>query len=264
MNWFREFIGVEINVNETLAYIKNNISFIVIIPSVLGGLGQLLRLFLIEPEMIRFFSVSQVVPDGLAIILITAILSFFYYFIVRLYYLLLLFFEKFRFRGISYFFASLSFVLIVIIGENYFFQNYILTDSYEKKGVYYYLIILFCIITSLPFLFLSILFLSSFNRTRVDFHHFFKDKSIIKLSCLIILVTMFTIPPIYSNDYITNFSSLERDLQHKHSTLERVEIRFLNDRYVIVELKSDQPAHTHLHPLFKIYLLNDVIRGEFN
>lgn len=58
--------------------LRENISLIIIIPTVLGGLLQLYNLSNISPEYIRFFSLSQVVPDGLLflVIAISFILSF--------------------------------------------------------------------------------------------------------------------------------------------------------------------------------------------
>src|SRR5690606_19259612 len=61
-----------------LKFIRENISLIIIVPTVLGGLLQLYNLSNISPEYIRFFSLSQVVPDGLLflVIAISFILSF--------------------------------------------------------------------------------------------------------------------------------------------------------------------------------------------
>lgn len=43
---------------------------IVIIPAILGGGLQIIQLVMISPKYIRFFSVSQVIPDGLMILFI--------------------------------------------------------------------------------------------------------------------------------------------------------------------------------------------------
>jgi hypothetical protein len=56
-----------LNVSITTAWIKNNISLLVLLPTVAGGLWQLLELLSLGTPYIRFFSLTQLVPDGLLI-----------------------------------------------------------------------------------------------------------------------------------------------------------------------------------------------------
>lgn len=58
-----------------LKFLKNNLNLIVILPAVLGGLWQVIELSRISFSFIRFFSVSQIVPDGLLILLFLIIFS---------------------------------------------------------------------------------------------------------------------------------------------------------------------------------------------
>lgn len=51
-------------------WIRDNIQLIVLIPVVLGGLWQLFELASISVSFIRFFSVSQLIADGLLVLLI--------------------------------------------------------------------------------------------------------------------------------------------------------------------------------------------------
>ncbi|MFB6456194.1 hypothetical protein ACE38W_13055 [Chitinophaga sp. Hz27] len=48
--------------------IKDILSIIVVLPTIFGGIWQLLELICINPAYIRFFSVTQLVPDGLLIL----------------------------------------------------------------------------------------------------------------------------------------------------------------------------------------------------
>ncbi|WP_151726312.1 hypothetical protein [Acinetobacter ursingii] len=48
--------------------LKENLSILVIIPALTGGLFQLVKLASLDTSYIRFFSVSQVVPDGLTVL----------------------------------------------------------------------------------------------------------------------------------------------------------------------------------------------------
>ncbi|WP_291131774.1 hypothetical protein [Flavobacterium sp. UBA7682] len=72
--------------------LKNNLSIVLILPAILGGLWQLIELSSISFSFMRFFSVSQVIPDGLLIlfILILFILSsgflyMVYYYTINIY-----------------------------------------------------------------------------------------------------------------------------------------------------------------------------------
>jgi hypothetical protein len=56
-------------------YLKNNLNLIIILPALLGGLWQLIELSRISFSFIRFFSVSQIIPDGLLILLFLIIFT---------------------------------------------------------------------------------------------------------------------------------------------------------------------------------------------
>ncbi|KMV08129.1 putative membrane protein [Acinetobacter baumannii] len=53
-----------------LEFYKEHWSIIIFIPAFLGGFFQISRLYLLDPSFIRFFSVQQVIPDGLFILFI--------------------------------------------------------------------------------------------------------------------------------------------------------------------------------------------------
>lgn len=58
-----------------LKFLKNNLNLIVILPALLGGMWQLIELSRISFSFIRFFSVSQIIPDGLLVLLFLTIFS---------------------------------------------------------------------------------------------------------------------------------------------------------------------------------------------
>ncbi|HFX6333885.1 hypothetical protein [Acinetobacter nosocomialis] len=61
-----------------LDFYKDNWSIIIFIPTILGGICQLLKLYSIDPSFIRFFAVEQVIPDGLFVsfIILTGFLCY--------------------------------------------------------------------------------------------------------------------------------------------------------------------------------------------
>ena len=59
---------------EKIEFIKSNLALIILVPTMLGGIWQLLELLNISSSFIRFFSVSQLIPDGLLILFILLII----------------------------------------------------------------------------------------------------------------------------------------------------------------------------------------------
>jgi len=55
-----------------IKFLKEYLSIIILFPATIGGLWQVIELASISPSYIRFFSISQVVPDGLLVLLFIA------------------------------------------------------------------------------------------------------------------------------------------------------------------------------------------------
>lgn len=51
----------------SFSWIKDNLSFLILFPTVCGGIWQLFELIAIGPAYIRFFSISQLVSDGILV-----------------------------------------------------------------------------------------------------------------------------------------------------------------------------------------------------
>jgi len=56
------------------SWIKENLSMIVLVPTILGGAWQLAELAIVGIPYIRFFSVTQLIPDGLLILIFLSVL----------------------------------------------------------------------------------------------------------------------------------------------------------------------------------------------
>lgn len=63
-------IQTGIKATDIIDYIQNKLSVIIIVPAFIGGLWQALELLNISTPFIRFFSISQIVPDGLLILIL--------------------------------------------------------------------------------------------------------------------------------------------------------------------------------------------------
>jgi len=64
----------ESKLQRTYKCIKDNIQFIVLLPAILGGFWQILELSSMSLSFIRFFSVTQVVSDGLMILFVVLVI----------------------------------------------------------------------------------------------------------------------------------------------------------------------------------------------
>ena len=60
---------------ELIKVIKENLSIIILLPTVLGGIWQTLELISIDLSFLRFFSVTQLVSDGIVAL---SLLTFFF------------------------------------------------------------------------------------------------------------------------------------------------------------------------------------------
>lgn len=58
------------SIKEMLKFVKDNTAIFLLIPTLIGGIIQLYNLYIINPYLIRFFSLTQLVSDGLWILLI--------------------------------------------------------------------------------------------------------------------------------------------------------------------------------------------------
>ncbi|KIA82454.1 hypothetical protein [Flavobacterium sp. AED] len=64
------------DVKKLLDIVNKYLSLIIILPAILGGLWQIIELSRISFSFIRFFSVTQIIPDGLLILLFLLIFVF--------------------------------------------------------------------------------------------------------------------------------------------------------------------------------------------
>ncbi|MBU1215800.1 hypothetical protein KJ870_11110 [bacterium] len=69
-----------INVNSIFEKIKGNLALIILLPAIFGGLWQIIELARISISYIRFFSATQLLPDGLLMLFILTSLYFAYRF----------------------------------------------------------------------------------------------------------------------------------------------------------------------------------------
>jgi len=65
-----------IHIKKQYLHLKDNLSIIILIPTIIGGIWQLLELSSISTSFIRFFSISQLVADGILVLFICTVFYF--------------------------------------------------------------------------------------------------------------------------------------------------------------------------------------------
>jgi hypothetical protein len=65
-----KILGIAENFKKSpFGFVKRNINLIIILPALFGGLWQVIELASMSFSFIRFFSVGQIIPDGLLVLL---------------------------------------------------------------------------------------------------------------------------------------------------------------------------------------------------
>ncbi|MGJ8548987.1 hypothetical protein [Winogradskyella wichelsiae] len=73
----KDSVNINQHIKKWYCRIKNNITMILLVPTFIGGLWQVFSLLSLGFEYLRFFSVTQLVADGLLMIILIPIVTFF-------------------------------------------------------------------------------------------------------------------------------------------------------------------------------------------
>lgn len=204
--------------------LKNNWTIIALFPTAIGGLWQIIQLAKISVNMIRFFSISQLLSDGIIILL------FFVFMILII--------SPIPIKILSnksddrkkkiplYIFIAFNLLIITLYTFFYFnLSKYITIDKSLSLLMVY--VILSCIIYSLSFL----------------------GKKWIKEYILIVFVilyfiigtsiTIIALSSITKNfDGIDNFNTLITAIEKKDCYSKKPNILYFNDKYIFIELEK--------------------------
>lgn len=224
--FYHERMLEEIFENKYYKLIKENLSAIILIPTILGWLQQIISLSIIWIPYIRFFSISQVIPDGLLVIWIILVVSL-------LTYATHIFFKKILTPIIEVWFTKLT--------------NKILKRNWkiETEGPVFYILsilliwaILFSleiilkgnIYTSLLLMLIGILFVIEWVV------EFFDKKERFSLIILTAILFVFLTNNLYSNpeDLININNVANKDTISQQN----LKIRYMNDKYIFLEKKN--------------------------
>lgn len=228
---------MEKNKKYNIGFIKSNLNLIILIPTILGGLWQLFELSRISMSFVRFFSVSQIIPDGILLLTFISII-----FISNR------FSYKITKSGLddspSKTLNIVRFIIITIIGTMWIFAFVYRTIKLER-------IELFLLIFSIVFL--TSILTSFFYLIKTNNIINFIKKPIIKEFILPILslgiLYLFFIFLNYSFDLFHrtymfpnnwgNKLNIESFINKKYTNKPEFDILYFNDKYFFLEIESE-------------------------
>jgi hypothetical protein len=258
-------IQTGIGINKITKFLKEYLSILIVIPAFIGGIWQALELMSISIPYIRFFSLSQIVSDGILILMF--LLIAFSYNIIG-FFTDILFLEKrkqepakvlspedyeiYKRKKLRYF--SIYFIITYVIS---IFVLLYLFDNKTSLSEFKSLVVI---------AFLCIFFL---NRGLDNCYFYAKDKQkqIYKACNFLLLVLyiifVFKLSNRIHNIFIAptntiNIEQVKTDVAHKYPNTKQ-ELLYFNDKYIFIKIidkiKMDKNGKVLKHTSEKIYIM---------
>ncbi|MFW1893046.1 hypothetical protein [Acinetobacter geminorum] len=256
------FINILITSNNlTISKIKDNLPVIFIIPTTIGGIWQLFELSAFGISYIRFFSVPQLLPDGLLIISMFTIISIYLFYLTQVY-------ENLKFEYyINKSFSKLTSILIfntitatgLIIFTLKTFKEFKTFTSFVI-----YIAILYFILRCILFIIQLIITISyklkgqdvsqldEFieNVKKQEFH----QPHVIWVNLLFLFLTLFTalflIKPLRNFAYyptnMENLTKLENELIKNFMLCEPPKLEYFNKDYLFYEIEIENKKRVYV------------------
>lgn len=236
--------------NKLLSFITDNLNLIIIVPAILGGLWQIIELSILSLSFLRFFSVTQLVADGILIMLIFSIiigsvllLPIYSFWIIPQKDDLKEIINKEQKKPISYMDKSPIISIIVFYGLifliAYGIGNYVVISI---KELLIYTLVGFFSIYIVRNLYLN------------ERRNSIKYKKIVYLCTLFVFYIMFLYVGIFCihihqlfllPQNLTNIEKLKGKLR-KENIEDDIEILYTNDKYIFIELKNKKSKKTKM------------------
>lgn len=256
-------IQTGITINKIGYFLKEHLSVLIIVPAFIGGLWQSIELMSISTPYIRFFSISQIVPDGI-LILMFLVIAFSYHTIG--WFADVLFFVKGEPKPTEY-----------LSSEDY--------EKYRKKKLIYWTIFFFVsyVFSVLYLLYIkddklkstqlnglvvmSYLMVFILNRSLSNCYYYAKDihKELFKgwlLFILYFILVLYFGKHIHNSfiapSNIVNVEQVKSDVAQKYPNTKQ-ELLYFNDKYIFVKIidkfKKDKKGKIIKHTNEKIYIM---------
>ncbi|WP_374172184.1 hypothetical protein [Flavobacterium tructae] len=207
--------------------IKDNITMIALIPTILGGILQIFFLATMSWNLIRFFSISQLISDGILVMIFLYPISFFFLVFRNP----AIFINKSYLRENSPSIRRLiysSFICVVIIDIIILFDFNKIIQLLDWFSLHK-LIILIMTIGGIILNFLS------------------DTMKVLKqiISIVVVVLSSLTIIIAFSNTYkntnkIENYTILIQKVKNEQKTARMPEILYFNDKYIFIGIEKSQ------------------------
>jgi hypothetical protein len=215
-------------------FIKENLSLFILVPTILGGLLQIIQIFLISPALLRFFSLSQLVIDGLFVIIYFATVIFLpYYFAKRT-----MRFSKKISRDQRNFLMIIFYILVVFC----IIINLVYQEDFKVNPLSDFLFEIF------TFYIYGCGFFIDFPETNMSEELKFRIQGI-NLKMIILLVSYGIIFSFFAFIQISNTTPIDNFvvLEKKFEKDGEVKLLYFNDKYVFLQIDSKDSSKTKIH-----------------
>lgn len=253
-------------INFLSSIIKNNIAIIVLIPTVLGGLIQLFKLGTMDLRYIRYFSVTQLVPDGLLAILILSISAFIIYVNIKFLLSKIPTVSKNSNKVLSnthFIFNLLTAIGMTIVVVNAAIKINFFTGNYSKQDIYMCISILGLTYFDIAFILLNIRLIENKNFLRVSntLKQHIAKLLFMSLGIIILIALIFTLIRMsylvieYINEPkgVYKYSMIKKSIVIDFDKHTDYEILYFNDKYTFVKVYLENDYFTVIYKTDNVF-----------
>jgi len=211
--------------------LKENLTMFAVIPTVLGGIWQMTKLLSLSTNMMRFFSITQLISDGILvlIIIICPILLFSIFFISPK--------SNIKKSEETLFNKDYLFGYFPII-LNLIFMVLILT-IWLKLYQYITIDTLGTLISGIPLIAIVVVFLYFIIEKCITKDKIFLQLFLILCTIIYTLTTFIAFNNITKNlTGIVNFEKMINKIEKDHCYSKKPEVLYFNDKYIFIELEN--------------------------
>ncbi|WP_431609351.1 hypothetical protein [Chryseobacterium sp. 'Rf worker isolate 10'] len=197
--------------NRIIKYLSENLSLIIIIPALLGGIRQFLLLSILSPSLLIYFSTSQVLLDGISILFQLSIMLFTVFYFNK-------FVERYKSHSLKILFGIGSLLIICYIFlKNYYNFSAISYSDIVLKTFFLILATMFCI---------YIIKLMSVSALPMAFGLF--------LTIVVVIFLTYSKPlNVFNITHDNKIQSLKKQFPN-------IKLEYVNDTYLIYNLNSKE------------------------
>ena len=146
-------------IEDPLKFIRDNLSVFIFFPTLLGGFWQIIQLSDISLSYIRFFSLTQLIPDGLTVLIILLLMSVMGIFFVYIFQKIVVDFLELK----NYLDVSINkrfeIVAIIIISVFSIFFTCIIYFIHFSEIIHFFIGVILMLIILIIFVFFNVMFL---------------------------------------------------------------------------------------------------------